>query len=170
MMGSRLGGFWRTLTTLAGGASLGLLVEWLVSRQGGRGAPVVRAPVQGADGEHPARGRWSDTLSGAVDSIRGERGRTSSAAESSVDVDALRASLAAIPGSEQIHLRHLGGGIVEALGAAPDPATVHHVLAVVRTGPGVTVVVNRIWTPASAHARKPDLSHVPRARRDTSVN
>jgi len=58
----------------------------------------------------------------------------------------------------------------QSMGPAPDPGTVHQILTVVRTGPGVTVVVNRIWTPASAHGRKPDLSHIPRARRDTSVN
>jgi hypothetical protein len=162
MKSLRFGSFWHTLTTLVGGASLGLALAWLVSRDRSRGAPVVRAPS--AEGSERALGRWSS----AVDSLRGERLRAPRAPD--LDLDGLRVALASIPGTEQIHLRHLGGGIVEALGAAPDPATVHQVLTVLRMGAGVTVVVNRIWTPASAHAKKPDLSHIPRTRRDTSVN
>jgi hypothetical protein len=155
-------GFWHTLITLLGGASLGLLLAWLVSRDRSGGAPVVRAPS--AEGEPAGSGRWST----AVDSFRGERIRAPRAPD--LDLDGLRVAVAHVPGTEQIHLRHLGGGIVEALGAAPDPGTVHQVLTVLRTGAGVTVVVNRIWTPVSAHGKKPDLSHIPRARRDTSVN
>jgi hypothetical protein len=162
MKSRRLGGFWHTLTTLVGGASLGLGLAWLVSRERTRGAPVVRAPS--SEEEPSGLGRWSS----AVDSVRGERIRAPRAPD--LDLDGLRVALAAIPGTEQIHLRHLGGGIVEALGAAPDPGTVHQVLTVLRTGAGVTVVVNRIWTPASAHGKKPDLSHIPRTRRDSSVN
>jgi hypothetical protein len=161
-MSRRVEGFWHTLATLVGGASLGLLLAWLVSRERAPGAPVVRAPS--AEGAPGGLGRWSS----AIDSVRGERLRAPRAPD--LDLDALRVALAQIPGTEQIHLRHLGGGIVEALGAATDPGTVHQVLTVLRTGAGVTVVVNRIWTPASTQGRKPDLSHIPRARRDSSVN
>jgi hypothetical protein len=102
-----------------------------------------------------------------VETLRSARERKGDGA---LDLDALRVALTGIPGSEQVHLRDLGGGIVEALGAAPDSATVQQVLAALREVEGVTVVVNRIWTPSSARERKPDLSHIPRVRKDTSVN
>lgn len=69
-----------------------------------------------------------------------------------VDLDALQGSLAEIAGSEDVHLRDLGEGIVEALGAAPDAEVVEQVLATLRAGSGVSVVVNRIWTQAPAPA------------------
>jgi hypothetical protein len=55
---------------------------------------------------------------------------------------------------------------VEALGSAPDADAVQQVLDTLRASEGVTVVVNRIWTPASATSRAADLSPSPRARPD----
>jgi hypothetical protein len=157
---------WQSLPTLFAGASLGALVTWLVTRARPR-APEQESPAEEAQRE--ARARLSDALGGAAQVPRAPRERRGEG-EGALDLERLRAGVAAIPGCEQVHLRDLGGGIVEALGAAPDPGTVHHVLAALRGVPGVSVVVNRIWTPASAGARKPDLSHIPRVRRDSSVN
>jgi hypothetical protein len=88
-------------------------------------------------------------------------GRATRAAASS-GLDTMQGRLAGVPGCDQVCVRDLGGGIVEAFGAAPDGEAVSRVLAVLRGEPGVVYVVNRIWTPASASARSPDLTHPPR--------
>jgi hypothetical protein len=67
--------------------------------------------------------------------------------------------LTQLAGCEQVCLRDLGGGIVEAFGAAPDAEAVYRVLATIREEPGVEFVVNRIWTPGLAQGRSADLSH-----------
>jgi hypothetical protein len=161
---------WQSVSTLVAGASLGALVTWLFTRGHPDAAVTPAAPEESANGGNEPRARLASALGGAVESLRSARERKLHEAESALDVEALRVVLAEIPGSEQVHLRDLGGGIVEALGAASDPHTVQQVLAALRSAPGVTVVVNRIWTPASARERKPDLSHIPRVRRDTNVN
>ena len=168
MTESRLRKLRQLLPTFFTGASLGALVTWALTRnrravQAGRGASSAEAR------EAESRVRLRDALAGDA-AARGLRERRARDADPGLDLDGLKADVASIPGCEQVHLRDLGGGIVEALGAAPDSNTVHQVLTSLRAAPGVTVVVNRIWTPASARERKPDLSHIPRVRRDTSVN
>ena len=160
-----LRGLTRSLSTLLAGASVGALAMWLWGRRSSRAALVSGSPVQEGEGSRP------DVAEEPAEALaRAPKRRKLEDPDAPLDVDALRATLADVSGSEQVHLRHLGGGIVEALGAAPDAAAVHRVLSALRSAEGVTVVVNRIWTPSSARERKPDLSHIPRSRRDTSVN
>jgi hypothetical protein len=158
---------WQSLPTFAAGASLGVLATWLLTRR----PHDDPRPETGADEQESTepRVRLRDALSGDA-AARGGRERRPRDSESALNLEGLKADIASIPGCDQVHLRDLGGGIVEALGAAPDSDTVHLVLTSLRAARGVTVVVNRIWTPASARERKPDLSHIPRVRRDTSVN
>ena len=67
-----------------------------------------------------------------------------------VDLEALRARLAALPGGEGLRLRALTEGIVEVVGTAPDAERARAVLDVLSREPGVRAVVNRVWTPSSA--------------------
>jgi hypothetical protein len=157
----------RTLPTLLAGASMGALAMWLWGRRRSRAA-VVGGPTARADAENTVDEAADEHAEAALG--KAPKRKKLDDPHVPLDLGALRYTLADIPGSEQVHLRHLGGGIVEALGAAPDAATVHRVLTALRSADGVNVVVNRIWTPSSARERKPDLSHIPRSRRDTSVN
>jgi hypothetical protein len=166
-MGNRLVKLWQILPTFVAGASLGALVTWLSTRAR-RNAPVEQETPGEPEPRAPGLGQ---ALGGAAaQTLRGARERRGRGEETPLDLERMRAEVAAIPGCDQVHLRDLGGGIVEVLGAAPDPNTVNLVLTSLRDEPGVSVVVNRIWTPASAGERKPDLSPIPRVRRDTSVN
>jgi hypothetical protein len=157
----------RALTFIVG-ASAGVLVAWLLRAGRSRGAKGGGA--DGAGGYGPAseevRGRWAEAIEGVVGTLMTARERLLGDGDPLIDLDALRASLAVVSGSERVHLRDLGGGIVEALGEAPDAETVHRALDALRAGEGVSVVVNRIWTPASATERAADLSHSPRVSPD----
>jgi hypothetical protein len=63
-----------------------------------------------------------------------------------LDLPGLEAATRELSGGEHVSLRDLGGGIVEAFGDAADADAVERVLSFVRERPGVSVVVNRIWT------------------------
>jgi hypothetical protein len=84
--------------------------------------------------------------------------------EGSPRLDSLQSRLEGVSGAARVCLRDLGAGIVEAFGEAPDAEAVERVVAALREEPGVSFVVNRIWTPASAEVRSADLTHSPRKR------
>jgi hypothetical protein len=79
--------------------------------------------------------------------------------ESGCDLDRIQVKLSELPGGEQVGVRDLGGGIMEAFGAAPDAEAVFRVLTALREEPGVEFVINRIWTPGLAQERSTDLTH-----------
>jgi len=113
--------------------------------------------------------RLSGALEGAVVALAGARERVLGPGPSRLDLGRLRAHLHEVPGGERVRLRDLGGGIVEALGEAPDADAVERVLSRLREEPGVAVVVNRIWT-ESAHGTAADLVHFRRPLGDTREN
>ena len=53
------------------------------------------------------------------------------------------------PGTSDLHVRSLGGGILELVGSAPDELDLPEVLHVLAAEAGVSVVVNRVWTSRS---------------------
>jgi hypothetical protein len=63
------------------------------------------------------------------------------------DLDAMAARLARVPGTGELRLRSLGGGILELVGSAAPNLDVPALLAALAMEPRVTVVVNRVWTP-----------------------
>ena len=63
------------------------------------------------------------------------------------DLDAMTARLGRVPGTKDLRLRSLGGGILELVGSASSALDVPALLAALAMEPRVTVVVNRVWTP-----------------------
>lgn len=141
------------LPTLLAGASAGLVLGWILSRRSLRSPTgTARADLGGGgarDQVAALRARWSEALDGAVETLLAARERMLREAPP-VDLGELGSGLAEVDGGEGVHLRDLGGGIIEALGSATDEAAVGRVLSYLRSAPGVAVVVNRIWTPGSA--------------------
>ena len=67
-----------------------------------------------------------------------------------VDAGALAVRLRALPGTEALRVHSLGQGIVELVGSAAGSLDVPGVIKTLADQPGVSVVVNRVWTPESA--------------------
>lgn len=127
------------------GALGGFLVGWLAARRPGK----VAGRIEGDSvAWHDRLGeRIGDGFDAAAAGLRGVRARfTDDVLPDEVD---LEARLALVANAEAVRVEHLGDGIVELTGTAPDPASRAAAASVARV-PGVRVVVNRIWTPTSA--------------------
>ena len=74
------------------------------------------------------------------------------------DLDAMAARLSRVPGTADLRLRSLGGGILELVGSASPDLDVPALLAALAMEPRVAVVVNRVWTPDSPGAPSADES------------
>lgn len=78
-----------------------------------------------------------------------DRGARPRAAGREPDLDAMSARLGRVAGAEGLRLQSLGGGILELVGSAGSEFDLSALLTVLATEPGVSVVVNRVWTPGS---------------------
>ena len=65
------------------------------------------------------------------------------------DLAAIAERLHARPGTQDLQLRSLGGGILELVGSAPDELDLAATLQALADEPNVSVVVNRVWTSRS---------------------
>ena len=133
---------------------MGTFVSWLVLRP------------RASEGQ-----RW-ELLSRAFDEtragLRAARQRLRPPLEP--DLDAIAARLHAEPGTRDFRVRSLGGGILKLMGSASDEADLPTLLESLTSEPGVTVVVNRAWTPASLRPRRsPSGAPVPGSRVPPSV-
>jgi len=134
------------------GASAGLLAGVLVARRRGGGGSGGGAPSPRAAREGRTIGEgWSSALEGAARGLAAARERLGLKPGEATEPDpgALAATLVDRPGAEGVRVRDLGGGIVEVYGTAPGADVVDGILRAVTEVPGVLVVVNRVWTPAS---------------------
>lgn len=129
------------------GASAGLLLAWAIARRGGDGEAAGAAAD---DTRRSTWERWSDTWEDAVEGLASARARIVGADPESPDLEALTDLLRSVKGAERVDLRGLRNGIVEIVGSAPDEATVTEALDLLAKAPGVSVVVNRVWTPSSS--------------------
>ena len=110
------------------GAVAGVLASWILLRRTALGAGATAGPALAGDRPVPPRPR--------------ERGATA-------DLDAISERLHARPGTDDLRVRSLGGGILELVGSAADELDLKAVLDALAAEPGVSVVVNRVWTPGS---------------------
>ena len=75
--------------------------------------------------------------------------------EDTVDLTELERLIAESPCAKECHLRQLGDGIIEVVGECDSEQAAERLLSVLTLAPGVEVVVNRVWTPASAALSEP---------------
>lgn len=143
----------RPILPVVAGAVAGFLAGWwwgrATGREGGRvaasGSPSPRVDEGWAD-------RWGDRMDAAVgaaaEGIRtvGNRWRP----PVPLEVGALAGALERVEGAAGVRARILGEGLVELVGDASDPAAAA-AAAALGAIPGVRAVVNRVWTPSSAH-------------------
>ena len=79
------------------------------------------------------------------------------------DVEAMTTRLRERAGAGGLRVRSLGQGILELVGTAHEEADVHSLLDFLAAEPGVSVVVNRVWT-AGAGSGLPQLGATPMSR------
>jgi hypothetical protein len=116
------------------GALAGVLASWLVLRtRDGEATDPGRAPPVGK-----LRERWSSV----------PRPRTRSTP--TPDLTGIEERLRLRPGTQELRVRSLGGGILELVGSAPDDLDLPALLEALAAEAGVSVVVNRAWTSRSA--------------------
>ena len=65
------------------------------------------------------------------------------------DLDELAALLRAWPGAEELRMRFFGQGILELVGSAGKDLDIAALIRVLAAEPGVSAVVNRVWTAES---------------------
>lgn len=129
---------------LCAAVGAGLIVGWLLARKPGKVAGDVRGE---SIAWHDRLGeRLGDGLDAAVMGLREVRSRWA-------DVpppvsEAIESRLATIDDAEGVRVEHLGDGIMELTGEAPDDVS-HAAAAAVARLPGVRAVVNHVWTPSS---------------------
>jgi hypothetical protein len=111
------------------GAVAGVLTSWILLRRTALAADAAAGPAPEVPRER----------SGLL------RGR-----EAAPDLDAIAERLHARPGSDDLRVRSLGGGILELVGSAADEFDLKAALDGLAAEPGVSVVVNRVWTPGSS--------------------
>lgn len=141
--GRRRSGRWWASFTL--GALAGVVASALLHRAGRRSGATGATPT-----EERWR-RWSRSLDEAFDEAAGGlatvRRRLLGAEE--LDETSLGERLAGLRCGDRCRVLVLGDGIVEVVGACDSDAVARTLLDAVAEEPGVEVVVNRIWTPAS---------------------
>lgn len=130
------------------GAAAGFATAWWLSR-------LNEEPVRSAGGAGEVdtswADRWGDRVDAAVDAATGglraveRRWRPARP----IDLAVLRAALSELPGTDELRVAVLGGGVVEIEGAAGDE-TVDGARAALLRQEGVRKVINRVWTPSSA--------------------
>jgi hypothetical protein len=113
------------------GAVAGVLASWIVLRRSALGADAAAGPEPEVPRDRPAP----------------PRARVRAAAP---DLDAIAGRLHARPGTHDLRVRSLGGGILELVGSATDEFDLKAALDALAVEPGVSVVVNRVWTPGSS--------------------
>lgn len=126
------------------GAAVGTLLGWLLARKPGKVAGQVAA--EGIAWHDRLGERLGDGLDAAAHGLREVRERFLEVPPPQ-PVE-LEARLALVHDAAQVRVTHLGEGIVELTGTAPEEAARAAAAAVARV-PGVRAVVNRVWTPAS---------------------
>lgn len=126
------------------GAAAGALIGWLLARKPGKVAGQVAA--EGIAWHDRLGERLGDGLDAAAHGLREVRDRFLEVPPPQ-QVE-LEARLALVGDAAQVSVAHLGEGIVELTGTAPESAARAAAAAVARV-PGVRAVVNRVWTPAS---------------------
>jgi hypothetical protein len=114
------------------GALAGALASWVVMRP--RAGEAGTATTTAA---RALKERWSPPR---------PRAR---AAVPTPDLAAITERLHARPGTAQLRVRSLGGGILELVGSAPDELDLPALLDELAAAAGVSVVVNRAWTSRS---------------------
>jgi hypothetical protein len=112
------------------GAVAGVLASWILLRRTALGAGAAAGPALAVPRERPVPPRPR---------VRG----------ATPDLDAISERLHARPGTDDLRVRSLGGGILELVGGAADELDLKAVLDALVAEPGVSVVVNRVWTPGS---------------------
>jgi hypothetical protein len=117
------------------GAAVGAAALWLLRRE----------PSAAPAGLRPGDPGFTDDGDSPRPLARRERKRGPS-----VDASALTARLHERPGTADLRVQSLGQGIVELVGSAGADLDLGALIKALADEPGVTVVVNRVWTPASA--------------------
>ena len=69
-----------------------------------------------------------------------------------LDLDALTARVRALPGAEELQVKSFGQGICELVGSAGGEIDVAGLVRALAAEPGVSALVNRVWTPESGGA------------------
>ena len=116
------------------GAAVGVAAWWLMLR---RDEPRT---------DLDERALADQDLAAVRPAVRRERRR----ANREINLDALAGRLRSHGGTEHLRVRSLGQGIIELVGNAAGPLDVPTVIKALAEEPGVSVVVNRVWTPESA--------------------
>ena len=131
--------WWRPFVA---GAATGLLAGILLRARGGRDAP----PAGGGAGEGWSRLRdaWDDAAEGLAAARDRVRPRPI------LDEHGLGERVAGLACAARCRVRVLGEGIVELVGRCSSDDELRVLLDALAAEPGVEVVVNRVWTPASA--------------------
>jgi hypothetical protein len=111
------------------GAVAGVLASWILLRRTALGAGAAAGPASESERPIPPRARARSVPS--------------------PDLLAIAGRLHARPGTDDLRVRSLGGGILELVGNAADELDLKAALDSVAAEPGVSVVVNRVWTPGS---------------------
>ena len=141
----------RPVLPVVAGVVAGFVAGWWWGRTAATDPGTGQLPA-----DPPIDDGWADRWGERVDAAMGAAAtgfRTVGArwrAPVALDEARLADALAAVGGAGRLRAAVLGDGLVEVVGTASDTAATAAVGAV-RAVPGVRVVVNRVWTPSSAH-------------------